>query len=181
MRVKYKLTGTIQPGTQVNFWTVMAEAPPKHGIRHLRCRCICGTERDVSIGSLRTGASKSCQCKSAARKHGLHGSTEHMTWKHMKSRCNNPRDNAFKNYGGRGIRVCQRWQDSFEAFLADVGQRPDPSLTLDRINNEGHYEPGNVRWADRKTQANNTRWTKEALKAHGYRNAMNRWHPDRST
>jgi hypothetical protein len=75
----------------------------------------------------------------------------------MKQRCVNPRNKAFKNYGARGISVCEKWRDSFQSFLDDVGLRPDPKLTIDRINNDGNYEPGNVRWATRSQQNLNTR------------------------
>jgi hypothetical protein len=81
---------------------------------------------------------------------------EYRAWQNMKQRCFNPKDVSYARYGGRGITVCQRWLDSFAAFLEDVGPRPDPSLSLDRIDADGHYEPGNVRWADRSTQARNT-------------------------
>lgn len=82
----------------------------------------------------------------------------------MRQRCQNPNADKFKHYGGRGIRVCDRWQ-SFENFFADMGHPPTPKHELDRMDNEGHYEPGNVRWATRKQQVRNTRVTKlsEAL------------------
>jgi hypothetical protein len=73
----------------------------------------------------------------------------------MKTRCLNSNSPQYANYGGRGITVCQRWIASFDAFLEDMGQRPDPSLSLDRIDPDGNYEPGNCRWADRTTQARN--------------------------
>ena len=76
----------------------------------------------------------------------------------MRDRCRNPNHQAFKNYGGRGIKVCERWQHDFAAFLADVGPRPSPNHWLDRYpNNDGHYEPGNTRWATRKESAANKR------------------------
>jgi hypothetical protein len=75
----------------------------------------------------------------------------------MKSRCFNPNHTAFRYYGGRGITVCERWRDSYENFLADVGPRPSDKHSLDREDNDGHYEPGNVRWALPKEQARNER------------------------
>lgn len=82
---------------------------------------------------------------------------EYWVWRGMKSRCSNPNSASWKHYGGRGIKVCQRWMSSFEDFLTDVGPRTDPSLSLDRIDNNGNYEPGNVRWATPKEQCSNQR------------------------
>lgn len=95
----------------------------------------------------------------------------------MKQRCYNEKSTAYKNYGGRGIRVCDRWRDSFVAFLQDVGRRPEPHLTLERIDNDGHYEPNNVRWATRE-QVHNTRLTHEERVRRGRLSAAKRWHPE---
>lgn len=95
--------------------------------------------------------------RQGSTKHGMYGSTEYRAWNHMKDRCQNPSSRAFQYYGGRGITVCDKWRNSFQAFLDDVGFRPDPHFTLDRINNQGNYEPGNVRWTDKKTQGRNRR------------------------
>jgi hypothetical protein len=84
-------------------------------------------------------------------------SPEYIAWSGMKQRCNNPKCKGYPNYGGRGIRVCDRWADSYLNFLADMGRRPKRGYSLDRINNDGHYEPGNCRWADAKEQAANKR------------------------
>lgn len=140
------------------------------------CACDCGTQA-VRLGEhLRAGRSISGGCLrrelmamvgAANRQHGATKTPEFRTWQGLIQRCTNPNARAWANYGGRGIRVCDAWLKSFEAFLADVGTRPDSSLTLDRIDNDGHYEPGNVRWATKLEQTRNrrpySRWTKRAL------------------
>jgi hypothetical protein len=139
---------------------------------------VCGTIRDVSIGTLRTGISGSCGCRNAARarRHGLSESVEYRLWKAMIQRCHNPRNSEYRNYGARGIRVCQRWRHDFTAFLADVGFKPARQLTLDRVDNDGDYQPGNVRWATRSEQMQNTRLTHDERIRRGRRNALKRWH-----
>lgn len=95
---------------------------------------------------------------------------EYVSWRNMLKRCLNPNDDAYENYGGRGIKVCERWQRSYEAFLADVGRRPDPRpyrYTLDRIEVDGNYEPGNVRWATPAEQNANKRTVSTDWGKHG--------------
>ena len=128
-----------------------------------RCVCDCGRELFVQGASLRTGRQQSCGClksETAAtlhRKHGLTASPEARIWSTMKQRCMNPNNASFSEYGGRGIRVCDRWADSFESFLADMGPRPSPRHSIDRIKNDKGYEPANCRWATRSEQNSNTR------------------------
>lgn len=141
-----------------------------HSVRQAMwlCRCDCGKEKVISGRSLRTGVTVSCGCyghekrKAATTTHGgtLGGKTtgEYRCWLEMKSRCHNPKASHFEYYGGQGVEVCERWRESFEAFLADVGPMPTPKHnTIDRIRNEKGYEPGNVRWATRAEQMRNTR------------------------
>ena len=139
------------------------------------CVCSCGISVIVQGNHLRSGATTSCGCALSAaaqrrvREHGLpdntrhgHGSsragtrtTTYVVWMNMIQRTTNPRNPAWRDYGGRGITVCKRWRD-FAAFLADMGERPD-GLTLDRIDNDRGYEPGNCRWATWSEQRRNQR------------------------
>lgn len=123
-----------------------------------RCRCDCGGTSVVKGDALRSGRIASC-CFMANVKHGFTKVGNHhplyRTWVQMRRRCNSPDHKSYKHYGARGIKVCERWQ-RFENFLADVGERPK-GKTLDRIDNDGNYEPGNVRWATTKEQAANKR------------------------
>jgi len=128
--------------------------------------CDCG-ETGVVLGcNLTSGNTRSCGCLNRevtlarVTTHGESKTAEYDVWTGIKNRCANENEPAFKNYGGRGIRVCVRWLDSFENFLLDVGRRPSAMHTLERVNNDGNYEPGNVRWATRTEQSRNRRSNK---------------------
>jgi hypothetical protein len=126
-------------------------------------RCVCGSERVVRTSALTRGTTKSCGClrlEAALRqnsKHGLAKSREYKIWTSMKQRCFTPTCHAYADYGGRGIVVCEEWAASFEKFISDMGPRPDGSFSIERLNNEGHYEPGNCAWVRKVDQQNNTR------------------------
>lgn len=124
------------------------------------CKCDCGNIHVVKNADLRNTKSCGCFRRDCSRaSHTTHGMTKTKTyqaWRQMISRCSNKNNHAYKNYGGRGISVCYRWANSFELFLQDMGE-PTEGQSLDRINNDGNYEPGNCRWTDSITQANNRR------------------------
>lgn len=129
------------------------------------CKCECGNIKSIFKYSLVSGTTKSCGCstksllREAVKTHGMKGTPIYKTWDGLKQRCLNPNNKNYKGYGGRGIAVSPRWlgQEGFQNFFEDVGQRPGPEYSLDRINNDGNYEPGNVRWATSKQQGRNRR------------------------
>lgn len=147
------------------------------------CRCDCGAEVYHCTNKLRSGRQKSCGCKRKEmisrfhRRHGASRSPEYYCWCNLRRRCFDTTIKNFDRYGGRGITVCTRWITGeggipgFECFLADVGPRPSPKHSIDRVNNDGNYEPGNCRWATKAEQLANRapprpyKWVKRKTKA----------------
>lgn len=148
--------------------TVLSNAEPlsngSNKLRAVLCRCECGNEKIISQSNLRTGRSRRCGClvsetaklnSGAPVKHEQCWSPTYSSWAGMKDRCTNQNHKSYNNYGGRGIKVCERWTD-FRNFLEDMGERPD-GMSIDRIDVNGDYEPGNCRWATAKQQSLNKR------------------------
>lgn len=128
------------------------------GINYWNCICTCGRTRKVREWNLRTGNSKTCGiCIMHERSRDLIHSKEYRAYNSIKTRCLNKNADCWKDYGGRGIKMCDRWQKSYDNFLEDMGIAPSPSHSVDRINNDGNYEPDNCRWATKKEQGNNRR------------------------
>ena len=142
---------------------IVIERAPNQGRNTMwKCQCDCGSITTTRSDSLRSNMTRSCGCLigEVNSTHGMSrgdGSYLYEIWKHMRYRCTNPNNHAWKDYGGRGIIVCERWMDSFENFYEDMGHRPSPNHSIDRIDNNGNYDPTNCRWATASQQQQNKR------------------------
>jgi hypothetical protein len=148
-------------GNKYGYWTVIRfhHVTPTYQY-YWECKCICGVQKSVLASSLKSGCRKSCGCKKkelqseSLSTHGMSNTPTYTSWEHLIARCKNPNSDYFKNYGGRGIDVCDRWL-VFENFLRDMGIRPE-GTSIDRIDVNGNYTKDNCRWATPFTQGNNT-------------------------
>ncbi len=159
----------VTAGMQFGYWTVLENQRP----RHLLVQCICGMVKTARAGNIIRGASTNCGCMAGRHMHGKTRTKEYKVWLEMRRRCSDPSIPNYHLYGGRGIRVCERWE-LFANFIADMGMRPSSGHSIDRIDNDGNYEPGNCRWADRTTQSWNKR-TNRLLTVNGEARCVAEW------
>ena len=164
-----------QPGDRFGMMTVEGNIEIQNGVRVVVCQCDCGTRKSAAVGALVRGRITSCGCgrtkraimmgklsrthgQTAGYHHGRKRSPTYISWCAMNMRCNNPNATGYQNYGGRGIRVCDRWSgtDGFENFASDMGDRPN-GATLDRIDNDGDYCPNNCQWLSASAQSKKRR------------------------
>lgn len=177
----------VNPGDKFNLLTLVKEGRKnKRGRRCFTCVCDCGNiVESVLLTHLISGNTKSCGClhKQSSKQNGLNNrkypkgsKKEYVVWYRMLRRCENPKDVYYKNYGGRGITVCDRWHD-FSNFLIDIVRHPGKDFSFDRIDNNGNYEPTNWKFSTRKEQMNNTR-ANHPITAFGETKTMKRWSED---
>lgn len=170
MTTKQEMVGKVYGLWKVLSLDLVTKARSNREYPNVNCVCRCGTPRSVNAMTLKRGKSVSCGCHRAAVlsalrtthgqsiHRGRHGNTkEYRAWVNIKTRCYNPAGTDYHIYGGIGVTMCREWRRSFDAFFAYLGRAPSPAHSVDRIDPYGNYEPGNVRWATAKEQANNKR------------------------
>lgn len=152
-------------GDTYHYLTFIRDLGTRKWSRWWLMKCTCGVKKEFLACHVKSGATKSCGCykyslaKGRLTTHGKSRTPTHNSWLNMLQRCMNDKHPSYKNYGGRGIKVCRRWRNSFSNFFEDMGERP-PGTTLERSNNDGNYSPSNCVWADRFKQAQNSRRAK---------------------
>lgn len=175
-------------GARFGRWLVLGYngVADERGAKFLSCQCDCGAVREVRAASLRSGSSQGCGCtmpdavRARSTKHGMSSRKKNIRlngygqWIGMRSRCRNPNDPSYDRYGGRGIDVYDEWFESIDAFMAYIGPRPSMRHTIDRIDNDKGYVPGNVRWATHVEQGRNRR-TNRVVEYGGMARCVTEW------
>lgn len=169
-------------GRKFNSLTVISDEGSKNWISYIKCKCDCGNIITANKSSVTTGSRKSCGCKPRPRvsaetiknmtKHGMCGTSTYHIWATMIQRCTNPNHKKYPRYGGRGVKVCDKWM-KFKGFYEDMGERPS-GLSIDRRDNDGHYEPSNCRWATNEEQFSNTSCNR-FIEFNGLRLTISEW------
>lgn len=154
----------VKTGDRYGRLAIVDEIVRREKGRFFLCQCDCGSESVVRLGHLRNGHTKSCGCLQSeaivttATTHGLYSHPLHSVWAGMKQRCNDKNDQSYERYGGRGIAVCQKWNKSFKAFHSwGIANGYQKGLTIERVDNNGSYEPSNCMWIPQSEQSKNTR------------------------
>lgn len=169
-----------ETGQKIGNCTYLEDVVVKHGARKAKFKCECGEEFTASIYKVKILHTRSCGCLHRRElterntKHGLRHLVEYSLWLNMKQRCTNPNFINFKDWGGRGITMCERWINSFENFYEDMGSQPAKRMGIDRVNNELGYSKENCRWATQKQQNNNKRNNK-VIEYMGRTQTLSQW------
>jgi hypothetical protein len=168
-------------GRRFGFLIVISKASVKNGRIFWLCRCCCGEEREIAASRLTTGNTKSCGCQKnnmiaqSKTKHGMSGTKLYVIWKHMTQRCENPNVQRYRSYGGRGICVGKEWRENSTAFINWAKSSGySEGLSLDRIDVNGNYEPGNCRWVVKNEQAKN-KTTNRVITINGEEHCLSDW------
>ena len=166
----------INPGDKFSQLTVIEEVPQRYSGRYFKCRCDCGSVKEILLYHLTRLMIKSCGCHRVRTqtKHNMWGSREYSTWENMVQRCTNPKSSKYHLYGGKGIIVCNRWLKSFEAFYEDMGPRPS-GTSLDRIDPSKGYFKNNCRWATPREQLANLSVFRIKIKINGVLRETEDW------
>lgn len=166
-------------GQTFHYLTAIEYLGQKGNKSHWLCECKCGNRKSFARDKLMTGDTKSCGCYAkelphSQLTHGCSGTPEYYAWLNAKDRCYNPNYKFFHRYGGRGIRVHEQWINDFQSFIDHIGPRPSKEYSLDRIDNDGDYEPGNVHWVTQDKQSRN-RSTNVEITINGHTRCMAEW------
>lgn len=176
--VKVNMKAMIKEGEKYFHWTVIAPANKRNGREMVLCQCDCGTLKEVRYDGIKCGSSKSCGC--ARGTHKMTSSRLYNIWHKMKERCYNKNHVHYKNYGGRGITVCEEWKNDFISFYKwSMDNGYSENLTLDRVNGNSNYSPENCRWTTPLEQQNNTR-NNRILTVNGRSQSIARWSAEMS-